>query len=426
MPENLATKALSLKKKTRLTPLEIEQISDMQKAYGKNNIISAIRFSKSAQINDVAKMLLQHCGLRTVLPPSIKSILPDKLTAEKTWTPEKFQIALRLANATLSVENEINQHAQSLLKFVESKIEQNRITTSITYAINGSVRKYGIALARHGIEIITWTSSVSDEQKIRCYQDWLLYSSQKNWTKAEQVLQEIGISGIFASNQAPLPVSIRLNKYFVAKANRTPTDKENDIMWNMLDKNSIDEIIHAMSCVPAVEFSIQKVEQLLTNSSVPKPPSRKENHKNYDDYDPYRENAIYKIGDVVEINRREARYWRIENYNGEYYVVSVVDYDGYIKEYIFSGTAYYIKANNKFLHMGKCVDNVLIKDEEKNKIIEKAKFWEQFFDEDDDDEEDEDVYFDRRAVQKKQDYEDNLYDYSDFDSDGADSDNIFS
>jgi hypothetical protein len=260
MQQDLAIKALSIKRKGRLTQSESQQIADMQKAYGKNNVISAIRFSKSAQIPDVAKMLLQHCGVRTVIPPSISSILPDKSTAEKTWSSEKFQIATRLASATISIEKEISELAESLLKIVEEQMGRERMTKSIVFAINGSVRKYGFAFANRCVQLVHWNTYTSEEQAIKIYQELLTFSSHRDWQVVEDILG--GLDALTFAGM-PRPVSIRLNKYFAAKANRMPTDDESEILWGMLAGHSVDEIIHAMSCIPSVEFSIRKVEKKL-------------------------------------------------------------------------------------------------------------------------------------------------------------------
>ena len=72
MADNTAVKALQFKKQSKLTSLEIQQISDLQKSYGINNVVSAIRFSKTAIPPDNASMLVQHCGFREKLAPSTK------------------------------------------------------------------------------------------------------------------------------------------------------------------------------------------------------------------------------------------------------------------------------------------------------------------------------------------------------------------
>jgi hypothetical protein len=241
MQEDLAIKALSTKRKGGLTLLESQHITDMQKAYGRNNVISAIRFSKSAEINDVAKILLQHCGVRTVLPPSIRSILPDKSIAEKTWSPEKFQIATRLASATISIEKEIDQLALPLLKIVEEQIGQERMTKSIVFAVTGSVRKYGFAFAKRCVQLLQWNTYPSEEQVIQYYKELLTFSSHRDWQKVESIL---GSLEALTFPGMPQPESIRLNKYFTAKANRHPTEEEIGTLWSMLvySEHSIDDI----------------------------------------------------------------------------------------------------------------------------------------------------------------------------------------
>jgi len=264
MTEDLEVKALSIKKNGELTSLESQQIKDLRKAYGMNNAISAIRFAKSASIHDVARMLLQHCGVRTVLPPSIKDVVPDKALAEKSWTHDKFQIAIRLASATISMEKEINQLVDPLLLLWESNITQSKLTDAIKFAIIGSVKKYGEPLAQRGIQSIPPNTSLPEEQLIKLYKEWLKCASEKDWSGVENILKEFGNFSALATSGMPAPISIRLNKYFTAKANRNPTEEEMSTLWLMLKEHTVEEIIHAMSCIPTVEFSIYKVRKILT------------------------------------------------------------------------------------------------------------------------------------------------------------------
>jgi hypothetical protein len=154
MTENLAIKALSTKKKGKLTDLESQQISDLQKVYGKNNVISAVRFAKSAHISAVAKMLLQHCGVRPFLPPSVRDIIPDKASAEKLLPPDKFQVACRLGEATRQVESEIEESTKSLLSIWKSKVEHCEISSEAESTISVAIRRFGILLAKHGVDVI--------------------------------------------------------------------------------------------------------------------------------------------------------------------------------------------------------------------------------------------------------------------------------
>lgn len=297
-----------MKKKEKLTSLESQQIVDMQKAYGTNNVISAIRFSKSASINDVAKMLLQHCGVRTVLSPSIKNILSDKSLAEKTWSPATFQIAIRLASATLSIEEEVKQLAAPLLKIVEAKIGQSKMTTAVTFAIIGSTRKYGVALAQRGIEVIPWNANIPEEQILNHYKEWLIFSSQKKWAEAEQILQKLGNSNSLTFSGIPQPVSIRLNKYFTAKTNKHPTEEENETLWNMLtySEHTIEDILHAMSCVPSMGFSIQKVKKILTPD---------ENEEDFEDEEDNDEDENFIPIDLRETNKQNQYYYEYSTYD---------------------------------------------------------------------------------------------------------------
>ena len=261
---NVAVKALSIKKRQKLTPIEIQQIKDFQHTYGTNNLISAIRFSRSANMQDVAKMLLQHCGVRTVLPPSIKGVIPDKETAEKTWSPEKFSVAIRLAGATISLEREVKDLAAPILSQLRSKAEPSKITTAFESAIVGAIRKYGVALVKCAVQFIPSRTDLSEEQMVELFQDWLNFASLRDWATVEKIQQVLGPSNTAAICGVPHPISLRVNKYFWAKANRAPTENERSTLWSILREHTVEDVIHAMSCIPSAEFSLRKIQKLLT------------------------------------------------------------------------------------------------------------------------------------------------------------------
>jgi hypothetical protein len=261
---NIATTALSIKKKYRLTPLEIQQINDLQHAYGTNNLMSAIRYSRSAQMPDVARMLLQHCGVRTVLAPSIKGIIPDKDSAQKIYPLDKYQVACRLGNATLQVESEIGEATKSLSSVWLTKTGETEISKAVETAIRKAIRKYGVLLARHGVEVLPGKTILTEEKLLSLYGAWLENASAKNWSMLEIITNELGNSDESINWGIPEPMPIRIEKYFHAKANRKMNREEADKLWSLLNEHKVNEIIHAMSCIPACEFSLHKIERLLT------------------------------------------------------------------------------------------------------------------------------------------------------------------
>ena len=264
MTENLAIKALSTKKKGNLTLLEAQQISDLQKVYGKNNVISAIRFAKSAHIATVAKMLLQHCGIRPLLPSSVRDIIPDKAAAEKILTPDKFQVACRLGEATRQIETEIGESTKTLLAIWKSKVGHHEVSNDVESTIRVAIRRFGVALAKHGVEVIPPNSKHPEGLLIKLYKAWLENASIKNWALLESINIEFGNTQESANWGIPEPMPLRLDRYFHAKANREMKKEEASKLWELLREHKIEKIIHAMSCIPAAEFSIHKLERLLT------------------------------------------------------------------------------------------------------------------------------------------------------------------
>jgi hypothetical protein len=264
MTENLAIKALSTKKRGKLTPLEVQQVSDLQKVYGRNNVISAIRFAKSAHIGAVANMLLQHCGVRPFVPPSVRDIIPDKASAEKLLSPEKFQVACRLGDATRQTEAAIEESTKTLLAMWKSKVERLKVGADVETTIRVAIRRFGPALAKHAVEVIPTDSKLSGEQLTNLYKVWLENASIKNWALLESILVELGNTNETANWGIPDPMPIRLQKYFRAKANREMKKEEASRLWELLQEHKIEKMIHSMSCIPASEFSIHKLERLLT------------------------------------------------------------------------------------------------------------------------------------------------------------------
>lgn len=264
MTDNLAIKALSIKKKGKLTPLETQQIADLQKAYGRHNVLSAIRFAKFASISAVARMLLQHCGVRPILPPSLQGIIPDRASAEKMLTPDKFQVACRLGKATLQIEHEVDEATRVLSSFLGSKLGQTEISKTVQSLIRGAVRKFGVSLAKRGIDVIPVGAKLSEEQFLKLYRDWLENASIKNWVVLESIVAELGNSSEAGNWAIPEPMPIRIGKYFHAKANRNMTREEANKVWLLIREHKVEKVIHAMSCVPAAGFSVHKLERLLT------------------------------------------------------------------------------------------------------------------------------------------------------------------
>lgn len=264
MTENLAIKALSTKKRSKLTPLEAQQVSDLQKVYGRNNVMSAIRFAKSAHIGAVAKLLLQHCGVRPFVPPSVRDIIPDRAAAEKVLPPEKFQVACRLGDATRQTEAAIEESTKTLLTIWKSKVGHQEVSTDVETTIRVAIRRFGPALAKHAVEVIPPDSKLPEEQLTNLYKAWLENASIKNWVLLECILAELGNTDETANWGVPEPMPIRLQKYFRAKANREMTKDEASRIWELLQEHKIEKMIHSMSCIPASEFSIHKLERLLT------------------------------------------------------------------------------------------------------------------------------------------------------------------
>jgi hypothetical protein len=86
----------------------------------------------------------------------------------------------------------------------------------------------------------------------------------KNWVALETISAELGNTDETANWGIPDPMPSRLEKYFHAKANRKMKKEEANRLWELLREHKIEKIIHSMSCIPAAEFSIHKLERLLT------------------------------------------------------------------------------------------------------------------------------------------------------------------
>ncbi len=264
MSDDVVIRALSARKGGKLSSLETRQIQNLRKAYGTNNLMTAIRFAKTAAISDVAKMLLQHCGLRRSLPASLQQIMPGEEEAKLLWSPEKFAVACRLAQATASVENEVEDLTESLLSLWRSKIQRESTTSQVQMALRGAIRKYGEPLARRGVEILPLCTSLGDSELISLYKAWVECASRKDWAGAEGLLAGFENINVSATWGIPNPLPMRLERYFIAKANREPTADEAADLWGMLREQTVEQILHAMSSVPAAEFSLHQVWRLIT------------------------------------------------------------------------------------------------------------------------------------------------------------------
>jgi hypothetical protein len=248
----------------RLTPIEIRQIVDLKKVYGVHNVLIAIQYAKSTQIKDVGRMLLQHCGFRSNLAESLNGIIPDKATAQKMFPPEKYLIGCRLEEATQPVEFDVEKDTKNLISLWKSKTGlETDLPVIVENAIRGAIRKYGMAFAKSGIEIILNKRSHLTQETVAKYQAWLELASTQSHIKIVEMLSELGISPDNYKLEIPQPIPLRLEKYFIAKANRYPTQEEKAHLWSKLRKRKLDEIVHVMSCVPSSDFSIEKIERVL-------------------------------------------------------------------------------------------------------------------------------------------------------------------
>jgi hypothetical protein len=117
--------------------------------------------------------------------------------------------------------------------------------------------------ARAGIQIVLNKASYPEHQLVANYKGWLDLASMQGQTRIAELLSQLGIDPGAQKLDIPQPLPIRLEKYFVAKANRQPTQEESIVLWSGLRKHKADDIIHAMSCIPSSEFTIEKVEIIL-------------------------------------------------------------------------------------------------------------------------------------------------------------------
>ena len=264
MTDNLVVNALKHRRDERLSLLEVQQISDLRKAYGTHNVLQAIRFAKTTQIRDVGRMLLQHCGFRSNLGASLNKVIPDKAYAKRIFSPEKYAAGCRLEEATWSVDLEIEGHTKSLVSLWKSKFSPNYHPSALVEnAIRTAVRSFGMPFAQAGIQIVLNKPSCPEHQLVANYKEWLELASTQGQTRIAELLSQVGIDPGAQKLDIPQPLSIRLEKYFVAKANRQPTQEEKAVLWSRLRKHKADDIIHAMSCIPSSVFTIEKVEKIL-------------------------------------------------------------------------------------------------------------------------------------------------------------------
>jgi hypothetical protein len=260
MSDELLVKALSKKSKGKIGILEIQQIKDLRKAYGTHNTLMAIRYAKSANIYDVARMALQHCGVRKNLPIAIRKFIPDEESAKRLFAPEIFLIASRLEVATSFIEADIEKTTKSLISIWQSKTKNGEISAEAQIAIKAAVRKYGQSLTEHGIKYLP-DQIQSESTRLEFFKGWLDLASRRDWQAIDDLFTEYG--GLKGVEYVPMPCSLRLEKYFVAKAGREPTQEEIWSLWNLLHENSIDKVLHAMSCIPSSKFTVSEVEKII-------------------------------------------------------------------------------------------------------------------------------------------------------------------
>jgi hypothetical protein len=267
MTDNLVANALKHRRDERLSSIEVQQLSDLRKAYGTHNVLQAIRFAKTTQIRDVGRMLLQQCGFRSNLGASLQNVIPDKASAKRTFSPEKYAAGCRLEEATRSVDPEIERHTRSLLSLWKSKFSPNYHPSALVEnAIRSAVRSFGMPFARAGIQIVLNTTSYPEHQLIANYKEWLELASTQSNIRLGELLGKLGIDSRTQKFEIPPPLPMRLEKYFVAKANRQPTQAEKAVLWSRLRRHKTDDIIHAMSCTPSCEFTLEKVEKILVRN----------------------------------------------------------------------------------------------------------------------------------------------------------------
>jgi len=265
MNDDLVANALKQKRHGSLTQTEVQQIQDLQKVYGVHNVLTALQFSKSTQIRDVGRMLLQHCGFRSNLADSLESVIPTKESAKKTFPHDKYNAACRLEEATKPVEPELDQHVKALWAQWKTKLGANEHSqTPVIYALKTAIRNYGIVFAQTGIDVLSRTPKHAENELIALYKGWLELASSSTSSTVQSKLTEMGIAPDNYNWEIPQPVPFRLEKYFLAKANRLPTQEEKAILWSKSQKHKIEDIIHAMSSIPSGEFSIEKVKNILS------------------------------------------------------------------------------------------------------------------------------------------------------------------
>jgi hypothetical protein len=267
MTDDLLANALKKKRQGYVEKTEVQQLEDLRTAYGTHHVLTAIQFASTTQIKDVGRMLLQHCGFRSSLGASLKGIIPDKETARQKIAPDKYQTSCRLEEATKPVEPELEQHAKFIWAQWKMKLYANDSTQpQVTYALKAAIRTYGVVFAQAGIDVLSRTPKHAESKLINLYKGWLELASSSSSMTIQSRLKDLGLASETYNLVIVQPIPFRVEKYFIAKANRSPTEEEKAVLWSKSQKHQIEDIIHVMSSIPSSEFSIQKIKDVLSRN----------------------------------------------------------------------------------------------------------------------------------------------------------------
>lgn len=270
MKTTILQQALYKKKKNFLTTEEILKINALGRVYGKNLVFIAIRNAKSADIREISRLLVQIGGFRDPLDICLKNGINDQRAAESRFSKEQIEIAQRLSAATRIIfEDQISKIFTNITKENPYHLWMNNlkgvsIEQEEIWAINSSIKKYGVLLVFTALQLFKTTVNLFDHKKrLVSLKLWLEAAASNNSFSRMHIASSLGIIDEFEPDEIPISISLRIERYFFAKTQRAPFAEEKRILWKLVSDYTVDQVIFAMSCVPSNAFSLMKVATKL-------------------------------------------------------------------------------------------------------------------------------------------------------------------
>jgi len=237
--------------------------------YGVYLVINATRFSKSSEVREIGRLLMQMGGFPNQVPSVLSGILISYKNAEKKYSEAQMKVATQLTFARRPI---FESYLDSLA--LPSGKNFHRLWNEATGGTLDNVEDRRVMyheLRRCGPEFIDWVFSImivikkADYSTIELFKRIVDFGCKRDHHSLTLLLREIENDDRKKYLNIPYPCHMRLQRYLEAKLGRHMNKDEKEILQFISNESNIENIIFKISQIKAEEFSLCKLRFELMN-----------------------------------------------------------------------------------------------------------------------------------------------------------------